>query len=535
MNGSGSHFDEMEHLLYLEGQLEPARARELSAHTDKCAECRALLRALEGEERHLRAALLEADEAIPARLLEPPARPQISWGWLIGFGFGTAGIYTLWTGIFEPSMQQFSQAGFSQGNILTMMFFSGAFWKGWDSMRTLVEFLATGTLAIVVLALLRRHWRRFTSVAVVMGALAFVLSMPSPLAAADIHHGDPNYTLPAGSEVKSDLIVYANFTHIDGDVDGDLIAWSQSVIVNGRVKGDIIAFARELRVYGPVDGNIRSFVQTLNLENTVGRNVMCWCGNVELPEKSQISGSLTVGSGDVQLTGRVGRDLLAFAGELEMNGFIGGSARITAGDVRIGSNAEIDGPIRVRSDHHPDVSPAAKLASPIEFVERRHRTNYSSPRYYWHQALIWGAAFVFGLAVVLLLPSFFSSAVGASNRFGPALSVGALILVVTPVAAVIACATIVGLGVGIATFFLYIVALYASQVFVGAWIGEKLLGEGTGTGALLGRLALGLAIFRVLRMIPYIGGLVMLLALIWGLGAVGLAVYKSTRPQVAAA
>ncbi|MFY9531408.1 MAG: hypothetical protein WBC04_25560 [Candidatus Acidiferrales bacterium] len=535
MNGSGSHFDEMEYLLYLEGQLEPARARELSAHTDKCAECRALLRALQGEERHLRVALLEADEAIPARLLEPPSRAPMPWGWLIGFGFGTAGVYTLWTSVFEPWTQQFSQAGFSQGNVLTMMFFSGAFWKGWDSMRTLVEFLAMATLAIVVLALLRRHWRRFTTVAVVMGALALALALPSTAGAAEIHHGHPNYTLPAGSEVKSDLIVYANFTHIDGDVDGDLIAWSQSVIVNGHVKGDIIAFARELRVNGPVDGNVRSFVQTLNLGNTVARNVMCWCGNLELPEKSQISGSLTVGAGDVQLSGRLGRDLLAFVGELELNGFVGGSARIGAGEVRISSTAEIDGPIRVRSDHHPEVSPAAKLASPIEFVEQRHGPNYSSPRYYWHQALIWGAAFIFGLVLIFLLPTFFSNAVRASNRYGPALGVGALILVVTPAAAAIACATIVGLGVGIATFFLYLVALYSSQVFVGAWIGEKLLGESTGTGAALGRLALGLAVFRVLRMIPYLGHVVLLAALIWGLGAVGLTIYRGTRSQVAAA
>ncbi len=33
------HFDEMACLLYLEGQLDPARARELSAHIAECPAC----------------------------------------------------------------------------------------------------------------------------------------------------------------------------------------------------------------------------------------------------------------------------------------------------------------------------------------------------------------------------------------------------------------------------------------------------------------------------------------------------------------
>ena len=47
------HFDEMACLLYLEGQLDQARASELAAHADQCAPCRDLLRALERESQLL--------------------------------------------------------------------------------------------------------------------------------------------------------------------------------------------------------------------------------------------------------------------------------------------------------------------------------------------------------------------------------------------------------------------------------------------------------------------------------------------------
>ena len=49
-----THFDEMACLLYLEGQLEPSRAREMTLHLSECAECRTLLHALERESHKLR-------------------------------------------------------------------------------------------------------------------------------------------------------------------------------------------------------------------------------------------------------------------------------------------------------------------------------------------------------------------------------------------------------------------------------------------------------------------------------------------------
>jgi hypothetical protein len=148
---------------------------------------------------------------------------------------------------------------------------------------------------------------------------------------------------------------------------------------------------------------------------------------------------------------------------------------------------------------------------------------------------LWGASFVFGLVFLLLAPGFFVDAGNACKRFGASLGFGVLFLIATPVAAVIMCCTIVGLGVGIAALLLYVIAIYAAQIFVGSWLGEKLLGPGTGFGPMLGRLALGLAILRVLRMFPYLGHWVAAVILIWGLGALVLAVYKHLRTQLSPA
>jgi hypothetical protein len=61
------------------------------------------------------------------------------------------------------------------------------------------------------------------------------------------------------------------------------------------------------------------------------------------------------------------------------------------------------------------------------------------------------------------------------------------------------------------------------------------MGPGIGTGAIIGRLAIGLAILRLLRLIPFAGHLISLLVVIWGLGALVLAIERRMRPQWAPA
>jgi cytoskeletal protein CcmA (bactofilin family) len=535
MNELRDHFDEMTALLYLEDQLDAGHASEVSAHLAACSGCRQLLHALETEGSWLRQSLIADDEPVPARLLAATDPRKTHWGWMAAFGFGVAGAYTLWTGFIQPWVTQASQAGFSQGNILSMIFFTGAFWKGWDAMRSTTELLAIATLGALAIWLLRKQWRHFTALAFVMGAVILGLVLPQVASAAEIRQGDPTYVLPAGQEVNTDLIVMAGRTQIDGDVDGDLIVFSQNVTVNGHVKGDIIAFGQEVRVNGPVDGNIRAWCQTLVSDSNVAKNVMAWTQIAELEHNSTIGGSLTLGTATGELNGKIGGDLLVLAADLAIDGSLGRDVNIRSDRLSIGPNTEIKGEIKYQGRREADVSPGAKLASQIQFTQLRRGPNYARAAYYWHQVLDWGASFLFGLVLFFVVPGFFADAVNACKKIGPALGFGILFLIATPIAAVIICITIVGLGVGITTLLLYFIAIYATQAFVGSWLGEIVLGLGPAGGAALGRLALGLALLRVVRMLPFIGPLATFVMVIWGLGALVLAAYKNMRPHLAAA
>jgi hypothetical protein len=133
--------------------------------------------------------------------------------------------------------------------------------------------------------------------------------------------------------------------------------------------------------------------------------------------------------------------------------------------------------------------------------------------------------------LLLLAPGFFYDVTNACKKVGPTSGLGVLVLLALPVSAILVCITIVGIPVGIAALFLYAIAIYSTQVFVGAWLGERILGASVGFGPTLGRLALGLAIIRIVRLIPYLGVLVAAIVIVWGLGALVLTLYRYMRPQ----
>ncbi len=320
-----NHFDEMTCLLYLEGQLDPARARELAAHIGECPACRTLLHALERESQVLTSAMAEDNEAIPARLLRPQGWSVPSWVWTLAFGAFAAGAYWLWTDGISPWLDQLSNAGFGGTDLMSIILFSGAFWEGWGDVVDIIQITALIVVAVGTLALIRRRLRRSAAVAIVASALLLALSLPQPAAAAEVRRGRSVY-IPSSETIHNDLIVSGPSVRVDGTVEGDLIVFTRDVTVTGHVTGDVIAFAAQVLIDGNVDGNVRVFSQTATLEGSVGKNVSAITNSFDLTPKGSVSGGLIALAGSADLDGKIQRDLLGIIGRTDLDGSIGGQA-----------------------------------------------------------------------------------------------------------------------------------------------------------------------------------------------------------------
>src|SRR5271155_1745331 len=281
-------------LLYIERQLERARGMEVSAHTQGCVQCRTLLRALERESRLLTRALFEEDEPMPARLaqFQERARKSMQWVWGIVVGLAATGVYALYSSYVVPWQQQLEQAGFGGTNLLGLLIFQGAFWKGWQSMVTFLEVLALMTLGVFAALILRRRSRRGFVLTMLIAALLGSGALAGTASATEFRKGEST-TVRSDEVIHGDIYLTGGKVRVDGTVDGDVFIFAQSAEVNGHVKGDLILFVRDTRVAGEVDGNIRAFTNALTFSGTVKKNVLAFLETGDLDASSKIDGSFT--------------------------------------------------------------------------------------------------------------------------------------------------------------------------------------------------------------------------------------------------
>jgi len=536
--GMTDHLDEMTCLLYAERQLDRARAQAVSAHTQDCAACRTLLRALDRESRLLTRAMLEADEPLPSRLAEFQERARKSFGWIWGvvFGLAATGVYALYTYLVEPWQTRLEDAGFGGTSLLSLLVFQGAFWKGWQSVVTLLEVLAMLTVAGFGVVIFRRRLRRGSALALVLAGLCAALVLPATARATEFHKTEGAYELSKDETVKSDLFVTCARGRIDGTVEGDLFFFGQSVEISGHIKGDAIIFAGSARISGQVDGNVRSAANNVTITGSVGKNFLTFNEVVNLDSAGKVGGSLTAFAESVGVDGHLGRDLVVFDDQTIISGTIEGEIQARGRSMSIGSSAQVGGPIHYRGDNPASVASGAKLASPVEFTKAVHKSEYTEGHYYvWR--VIWTAAFVlFGMVLFLLLPKFAEETVSAGERVGAPLGLGVLVFFGVPIAAIIACVTVVGIPLGILTLGLWMLAINTAEIVVGTAVGNWILGKTNDTWGLIGRMAMGFTLVRVvytpLAHLHVIGALVGLGIWMWGMGAIALALYNRLQPRV---
>ena len=529
------HLDEFTLMMYVERQLDRDAAQEVSVHTQTCTRCLTLLRALDRESRLLTRSMLEEDEPLPLKLAQFHEQVKRSMGWIWGivFGLTALGVYALYTGYIEPWQNQLEQAGFGGSNLLSLMFFQSAFWKGWQSMFTLVELVALTSVAGFGVFAIRKYLRRGTALALMFASLGLLASIATPASAAEFRKND-TVTVAKDETIKSDFYAMGDRIRIEGTVDGDFLGFGQNVEVSGHVTGDVLCFCQTLRVTGQVDGNLRAGSNNIVITGSIDKSATTFTELITLDPTGKIGHNLTSFTKSLTLDGSLGRDLLVMFGNATINGSIGGSMNARGESLTINSGASIGGPAKFEGDKPADVSTTAKLASPIEYKKLEHKTHGARGSGYYIWTVIWTAAYVlFGLVLLSLLPGFSREASQNVENVGASFGLGVLVFFAVPIAAVIACFTVVGLFVGLTTVLLWYASLYFAQIIVGATVGQWILGRAVDTWGLIGRMVVGICILRVGMAVPYLGAWFKFGVIIWGVGALSLAIYRRLQPTLA--
>jgi cytoskeletal protein CcmA (bactofilin family) len=338
--------------------------------------------------------------------------------------------------------------------------------------------------------------------------------------AFDARYGDL-VTVARGEVIDDDLYVGGETIIIDGTINGDLIAAGRTIMVNGTVNGSIIAAGGTVNINGEVTHAVRVLGETLNISGTIGRDLLVAGSKFIMASTAKIGGDLLLGAGTALIDGLIQGDInggvesLTIASTVSIQGKL---TYISENEANIQSGAQIRGTI---THQLPDVKERLAVGTHrLPNVGERLVTGIGL----WGKVIGFLMTLVLGIVIVLLAPKRVK-AVTESIRTHPwaSLGWGAIILIFTPIAAGIVCITIIGLPLGLIALTLYIIAIYLTQLFAGLLIGQLIIGAFRGVetrAALVGALALGLAILSLLRLIPYLGFFIGLATVLFGLGAI---------------
>lgn len=244
-------------------------------------------------------------------------------------------------------------------------------------------------------------------------------------------------------------------------------------------------------------------------------------GDVTVPAGKTVRG-VFVAAGDARIAGRVDGDVVVLSGDVLVAGTIDGDLVTAGGTARLLRSAHVTGDVHYAS-HHPLVSGSARVNGD---VTDQDWTGAGDLIPFLGGFLVWLAAgvssFLLGALLLLISPRAADAVQAqAQARLGPTIAIGLAIAICLPLAALLATIVVLGiplaLGIALALAPLAAVA-YAASAYA---LGRALLKPPR--QRLLAFLA-GLAILRAAALVPVLGLLADLAAVVFGLGLLGAAI-----------
>lgn len=374
-----------------------------------------------------------------------------------------------------------------------------------------MKLAALGAAALLALAMLGAGSARAQSGGLMSGAV----TVPD-------REGDAAYAAPAVS--------------VPGRIGGDLMIMTGRADVSGEVGDNSLVLAERYTQSGEVGGELAVAAKSVDIDGGVGGGLYLSADDVRLSRTARVGQDARVFGKDVLITGRIDRNLDVSADTVALGGTIGGDVTVHAREIFLAPNTVINGAFRWRSPNQPDVPDEAIIRGGAEgSIDRTWQPegvlSWASPLRGAPNAAIFAgeaavrlmgalSAFVVGMMLVLFTPHYADRVFATvRDRWAVSIAWGALVLIATPVLAIIMMMTIVGIPLG----FL----LLLSMPFLCLWgyaVGAAGLGAIAFKQPRIGQrilaLAVGLVAITILSMAPFVGGLFGFIAILLGLGAV---------------
>ncbi|MDD4900652.1 MAG: polymer-forming cytoskeletal protein [Patescibacteria group bacterium] len=369
----------------------------------------------------------------------------------------------------------------------------------------------------------------------ILAVCLLVVLLPLAASAYSVKSGNSVYLGKEETITGNFYAAGANLT-IEGKVDGDVICAGQSVNISGDVAGDVICAGQSVTINGKVGGNVRLIGETINLNGSVARNATLLGNTIIANNDANIGWDCLVMGNVLELRGKVGRDLYGRLDRANLTGSVDNNVNLNFdaanyGLLVVADTAKINGDLRYTAEKNAAIATNAQIKGQVNHAvpSLKKQTDFW-PAWWWGNLIAIFSALVIGLVLI----SFWRAGVikitdSMLKRVGASLGWGFLVLILTPPLAIILLITIIGIPLSLILVALWLIALYVSKILAGILIGRSLLNSllPKHKDSLLLAMVVGIVISYLIFAIPFIGWIVSLLAMLWGLGGIALILKKT--------
>jgi hypothetical protein len=337
---------------------------------------------------------------------------------------------------------------------------------------------------------------------------AFLLSiivLSSAGFALYVEKGDKIY-ISHDRSIDDNLLVTGNTINVAGNVKGDLIAIGKKIVVSGTIEGNVIAAGLDVLIPGSAK-NIFTAGRVVSIDGIAKKDLIVGGLEFFMGKDARIGKDAFLGCGSAYLSGKIYRDLRVISRLTVVNPtvMVKGNLGYTSQNVNISNEATISGMI----------------------------TSYTSPTYLEKlaktllilviiQKIIGSlSVLLLGILAVIYFPNQVKEVTARMtgdfwNNFG----LGIVYLILIPITFIILSATIIGIPLGLLLLVLYFLGIYISPIFSGIVIGKWIFNNmGKPAVSLIWALIIGLVIFFLAGIAPFIGWVVRLIFFLWVFGA----------------
>ena len=534
-----NHPTELHLMMYAEEALDQdARGAEWQAihnHVRHCAVCRSKMELLRQEAQGLSSAFALAEgtsiKAPQTRQFQPKKRLRDVTLGTIAVTLITALAQWSWKALFEE------------------MIFSSIAWAAstWaPSVYTVTNqaflFLQTGGLdmfnnhlALVIAAIglltlygLRNVWQKPGSIPAVLltlGISATLTGLSPASHALQIIQQEELVFIGASETIDDTLLITTRTATVHGDVTGNLFVAGEDIEVTGDISGNLIAVGDNVTISGRIGGMTVSLADAISFEEANIAGDLWLAGDaIKLDSKTQTRGNLASFSDSIAMSATVAKDMLVAAERVVVSGKIGGSLNAATKHISLLDDAMVGGDIiyRTSTEDRLMLGDDVIIGGEVEYQGQpenfQARNRFISDSFYLWELLWFVGAFVVGWLLFTLAPSLGRVALGDGKESVKTAGIGFLVLVTVPIVAVIIAITVVGLPLSFITIMAWLTAWYLAKIVLAHVIGRSMLASRGDNQGLVSTLFVGLIIVTIAINLPFLGGVLNLLATILGLG-----------------